>query len=176
MRTHTHAGRTAGVKQVLVFTWVFTLMTRIAGLFEESAAATAIGILLCVVTVAVFVIALVLVITDRLHEKRAEQADSNTVAAVELTTKGPDNEIEEKEPGEAEEAGPSHGHESPADAAADEEKLEEPTASSSALSWSSILSIGSSNLCGAETADDTTTPVATGQDELASLVIAAGED
>lgn len=98
-------------------------MGRIIGVFEKPAAATAIGVLLCVATVAVFVTALVLANMDRLNEKHTEQPDSSPVAAVEITIKESENETGEKEPEEVE-AGPSHSRELPADAA-DEEKLEE---------------------------------------------------
>lgn len=162
------------LSQVLVFTWVFILMVRIAGLFEKPAAATAIGVLLCVATVAVFVSALVLANIDRLNEKRAEQSNLNTAEAVELTIKESENETGEKEPEEVE-AG-SQGRESLADAS-DEEKFEEQeyANASSALPWSSILSIGGGAFCGAETSDRTADSngdesVGNGADEATALM------
>ena len=132
--------------QVLVFAWVLVLMLRIAGVFVRPVAAMVIGVLLCVATVAVFVLALVLANTDRRNEKRAGRSDSNE-EVVELTTGQPADGTGEKDPGEIE-AGPSQGRESPID---NEEKFEQRP---DELPWSSILSIGTGALCGAETADD----------------------
>lgn len=161
-------------------------MIRIVGVIQRPNAAVAIGVLLCVATVAVLVVALVLANLDRLNEKRAEQrSDSNTAPAVELTTivdlSGETSS--EQEPEQGIEAGPSHETCMPPtddaankDTAVDAESDVKPP---SALPLPSILSIGSGILCGeGTTADDTAVPVIiTGQaslDELVSLAIAAG--
>ena len=110
--------RVALLAQVLVFTWAFILMLRIVGVFVKPAAATAIGILLCVATVAVFAVALKLANGDRLAEKRA----ANTTLG-DPTSEDPNDETGERE--QAVEAGPSvQGRESPAN----EEKVEQPDA------------------------------------------------
>lgn len=156
--------------QVLVFSWVLVLMLRIVGMFARPVAATAIGVLLCVATVAVFVTALLLANTDHRNEQHTGPSDSDTTSGG-LTTEQQTDEAGEIDLGEIE-AGPSQGRESPTD----EEKVEQRPG---ALPWSSILSIGSGALCGAETADDNPTPAATAQarfDELSRLAIAAGVD
>ena len=183
--THTHLQYFCH-SQVLVFAWVFILMARIVGVFQRPAAATAIGVVLCVATVGVFVAAVALANIDRLNEKRAEQPDSNTASGVELTTmrtaavklitKAPKNETtDDKEPEEVE-AGLSQGRESPVN----EEKAEQLDANpSSTLPWSAILSIGRGTLCGTESTEDDSTSVPTAQasfEKLASLAIAAGVD
>ena len=169
--------RVALLAQWLVVAWVLVLTLRINGVFVTPVAAVSIGVLLCVATVAVFVTALLLANADRLVEKRAERSEVNK-ATTELTITGSNNETGEPEPGEVEAGGPSQeGRESPAvvEEKVDEEADEKP---SPALPWSSILSIGSGTLCGAETAeDDSTTPGAQASfDKLASLAIAAGVD
>ena len=112
--------RVALLAQVLVFTWAFILMLRIVGVFVKPAAATAIGILLCVATVAVFAVALILANGDRLAEKRA-----NTTLGEPTTSEDPNDETGEREQSGGVEAGPSvQGRESPAN----EEKVEQPDA------------------------------------------------
>ena len=167
--------RVALLAQWLILAWTLSLMLRIAGVFDTPVAATAIGVLLCVATVTVFVIALLLANTDRLNEKRAEFLELNN-SPVYLKAEESNEESGEKEPGEVE-AGPSRGRESPAN----EEKIEALDITCSSTSpWSSILSIGSGTLCAAETAEeDDSKPAATAQarfDELASLALAAGVD
>lgn len=159
--------------QVLLFCWVFVLMLRIVGVFNNPVAATTIGLLLCVATAAVFVAALILADMDRRNDKHAKYSDSNEMPTV-VSAEESNNETSEKEPEEVE-AGQSQGHESPAE----EEKIEHPESSqpSSSSPWS-LLALGSGTLCGAETTDDTA-PVVTGQfgfDELANLALAAGVD
>ena len=166
--------RVALLAQWLILAWVLVLTLRINGVFMRPVAATTIGVLLCVATMAVFVLALRLANLDRLVENRAEGSELNK-AAIEVAAEESNNENDVTEPGEVE-AGPLQGRESPAD----EEKAErKDTNLSSSLPWSSILSIGSGTLCGAETIDDTVAPAITGQpsfDELANLALAAGVD
>ena len=56
--------------QCLVFLWTFILLLRIAGVFVRPVAATVVGTLLCIATVAVFVTALILADADRRIERR----------------------------------------------------------------------------------------------------------
>ena len=158
--------------QWLIFTWTFSLMLRIAGVFEKHVAATAIGVILCVATVSVFVVALVLANIDRLNEKRAEQSDSNKESAEQNSC----DETGEKDPEEIEAGSSQQGCESP-DGTSDEEKFEQEDAhASSALPWSSILSIGGSVLCGAGPADNTVSETAgNGADEATALMQQIGK-
>ena len=91
------------------------------------------------------------------------------------TTESACEETDEND-SEQTEAGVSQGSESPAE----EAKVEETdSAPFSASPWSSILSIGSGTLCGAETVEEASTLETTAQenfDKLASLAIAAGVD
>ena len=103
--------------QWLVFAWTFSLMLRIAGVFQKPVAAIAIGVILCVATVSVFVLALLLANIDRLNEKRAEQLDLNTPVS---SNSGPTAEDSndasgEEESGEIEAGASSQGRESQAE-------------------------------------------------------------
>ena len=144
----------------------FVLMLRIVGVFAKPVAAAAIGAVLCVATVAVFVTALGLANMDRLNEKKLPGLKASVESTIDEST----GATVEKDSADMIEAGPSQGHECPAD----EEKVEQHL---DVMPWSSILSIGSGALCGAEPADETASSVLTGQasfDELASMAIAAG--
>ena len=176
---------TALLAQWLVFLWVFTLLLRIVGLFEREVAATALGTLLCLATVAVLVIALVLANVDRIREKRAELSDvEETPPPSALTIERSDNdESGGGEPARVidvlEEVGAIRGR-TPLQEEDQEEKVAEPDETPAALTpWSSLLSLGNTAFCGAETTpgDDSTVALTTGQahfDELARLAIAAG--
>ena len=152
---------------------ILIFVMRIAGLFDRKVGAAIVGSLLCLATVAVCVASLVLANADRLREQNAEERldDSN----------GNDSE----HPNEAEvspaldieiEANPNRGRASPRH---DEENANEPDPPSSPdLPWS-LLSMGNTTLCGAQTAPDDAAPPATNDadlDELIRLAIAAGVD
>ena len=62
--------------QMLIFSWIFIFLLRLSGMFQRIVAAAIVGTLLCVASVAVFVVALHLANTDRINEKRAEQQDA----------------------------------------------------------------------------------------------------
>ena len=162
-------------------TQVFVLLLRIVGMVESGAVAVAAGTLLCVVTAAVFVFALWLANVDRLNEQRAERRGSMTMAREARTAESSNDEpdVQSSNPADAPqargidelEAGPSRGRTSPRE---EEEKTEDATLAS--MPWS-LLFMGKSTLCGAETADDDAAPVATGHahfDELAHLALVAG--
>ena len=162
------------LSQWLIFAWVFVLMLRIHGMFQEEVAAATVGALLCIATVAVLGIALVLANQDRLNEQRAERSNSSS---------GEDNENEEEEPSahdvEVEAGPPTSGLTYPRETDKDKEPN---TEHSSSTMWS-LWDIGNGALCGAplqassENHDMMT--IATGHpnfDELADLAIAAGVD
>ena len=59
----------------LVFSWVFVMQLRLAGLFQRESSAVGIGVALCGATLAVFVVAVVLANGDRRSEARAKRTD-----------------------------------------------------------------------------------------------------
>jgi hypothetical protein len=63
--------------QWLVFAWVFVMLLRLAGLFQSGFAALAIGVLLCALTLAVFVTAVVMANNDRNAEAHAGDVAAN---------------------------------------------------------------------------------------------------
>ena len=60
----------AVASQMLIFLWIFALLLRLAGMFQRSTAAILMGVTLCAVTAAVFVMALTLANNDRLRNKK----------------------------------------------------------------------------------------------------------
>ena len=89
----------------------FVLMLRIVGVFAKPVAAAAIGAVLCVATVAVFVTALGLANMDRLNEKKLPGLKASVESTIDEST----GATVEKDSAGIIEAGASQGHESPAD-------------------------------------------------------------
>ena len=155
--------------QVLVFLWPWTLLLRITGMFQRPSAAVAVGTLLCIATVGVFVAAFVLANIDRRKENRAIR-ERLTASGTSDGTSTERSEIEIELVDMTQEAGFETAQMQSRDAAGkldegaparrgsasprEEEKNEE-----SPSSWSSsLLVLGNSALCGAEpTAEDGTT-------------------
>lgn len=160
----------------LIFAWAFVLLLRIVGLFGKDAS-LAVGTLLCIATVGVFVAAIVLANKDCLKQNSLENEIPPDKAATE--TSNDKNSVREAvkaqyssdaETLEAER--PPRGRPSPREDAVKPEDDATPPA----LPWS-LLSMGKRNLCGAETAEDDAAPITTGAtdfEELARLAIAAG--
>ena len=159
--------------QVLVFSWAFILLLRIAGMFEREVPGAIVGTLLCVATVAVFVIALWLANTDRLNEQRAARSttentndddNSSTELPVEIElvdmghTTDPEQQPHSHEAKGKIEGGAARGRSSSGE---DETKAKEPDAQPFTLPWSSMLALGNGTLCGPEPAEDGTVPSAT---------------
>ena len=134
--------------QYLVFVFVFVLLLRIVGMFENEVASAVVGTLLCLATMGVFVAALALANKDRVGEQRATRQRSTLKAPETSNREGGDQD----EPEQAEvggipslEAGSSQGR---ASSQEDEEKVEEPDAPLG-LPWS-LLSMGNNTFCGAD--------------------------
>ena len=118
--------------QVLVFSWAFILLLRIAGLFQREVPGAVVGTLLCAATIAVLVVALWLANIDRLNEQRAaqptttensENEDASTELPVEIELVETGSETTEARAGEfGGEAPARRGRASPHE----EEKIDEP--------------------------------------------------
>jgi hypothetical protein len=97
----------AVMSQILIFIWVFSLLLRLAGMFQRRAAAAFLGVALCAVTAGVFVTALALANSDRLRNERAIYTkEEEKEAAVVPTT---DDTTASEAPAEAPAAAPSRG-------------------------------------------------------------------
>ena len=160
--------------QVLVFSWAFVLLLRIAGMFERELPAAIVGTLLCVATVAVFAASLGIANTDRLNEQRAARRGSTTdntndndtstepveIELVDMVHEaGSDQAPRLREVGGELEGGATRGRSSPREDETKGEELDD--AKPFALPWSSLLVLGNSTLCGAEPAEDGTVTPAT---------------
>ena len=163
--------RIALLSQVLVSCWVFVLLLRINGMFVRQSPRMGVGILLCVITMALFVLAIVLANNDRLAEKRANRSsvNDNGVQSTEQSADGNDekesdqpsapqeHDFEDREAGSSATEG---GNFEQSERNEESGQLKAEESASPSQSWHSFLSIGDT-LCSAEDAEGDATQATT---------------